>query len=233
MYRTTKRLVQWRSWRTLTQFPCSLSICYICRGDSGNKYPSRFRVLDQASSYLLQINSDDRTETAVAVADEDYYSGGGFSNYWPTPDYQQSTLANYFKKTPPPYNLTSYGNPYYNQSGHGYPDVSAVGLNILLYVDGQSAFVGGTSASAPIFASIINLINEKRLAAGKSTVGFINPTLYKNPHAFTDVSYLAAVVYAFTNKTDYHWKQSWLQHQWLQRCKGLGSGYWSRHSKVL
>jgi tripeptidyl-peptidase-1 len=86
--------------------------------------------------------------------------------------------------------LTSYGNPYYNQSGRGYPDVSAVGLNVLLYTDGQPKFVGGTSASAPIFASIITLINEKRLAAGKSTVGFINPTLYKNPHAFTDVSYL-------------------------------------------
>jgi tripeptidyl-peptidase-1 len=35
--------------------------------------------------YLVQINSDDRTETAVAVPDEGYYSGGGFSNYWPTP----------------------------------------------------------------------------------------------------------------------------------------------------
>jgi hypothetical protein len=69
-------------------------------------------------------------------------------------------------------------------------DVAAVGLNVLLYESGQPNFVGGTSASAPIFASIITLINEKRLAAGKSTVGFINPTLYKNPHAFTDVSFI-------------------------------------------
>jgi tripeptidyl-peptidase-1 len=98
-------------------------------------------------------------------------------------------LAKYFANTPPPYdNLTIYGTPYYNKSGRGYPDVAAVGLNILLYVDGGPAFVGGTSASAPIFSSIITLINEKRLAAGKSRVGFLNPTLYKNPHAFTDVS---------------------------------------------
>ncbi|KAE8445545.1 hypothetical protein EG329_013309 [Mollisiaceae sp. DMI_Dod_QoI] len=135
-----------------------------------------------------QINPNDKSETAVAVDSEEYYSGGGFSNYWPTPDWQQSTLTNYFKKTPPPYNLTSYGNPFFNQSGRGYPDVAAVGLNILLYVSGQPSFVGGTSASAPVFASIINLINEKRLGAGKSTVGFINPTLYKNPHAFTDIT---------------------------------------------
>jgi len=30
-------------------------------------------------------------------------------------------------------------------------------------------------------------INEERMAAGKSTVGFVNPTLYGNPQAFTDM----------------------------------------------
>jgi tripeptidyl-peptidase-1 len=124
------------------------------------------------------------------VPDEGFWSGGGFSNYWPTPSYQESTIKDYFKKHLPPYNNTSYGTPYYNSSGRGYPDVSAVGLNVLLYVSGQPNFVGGTSASAPIFASIITLINEQRLAAGKSTVGFVNPTLYKNPTAFTDVNTL-------------------------------------------
>jgi tripeptidyl-peptidase-1 len=33
----------------------------------------------------------------------------------------------------------------------------------------------GTSASAPVFASILNRINEERLKAGKSTIGFVNP----------------------------------------------------------
>jgi hypothetical protein len=112
-------------------------------------------------------------------------------------------------------------------------DVSAVGLNILLYVDGQPNFVGGTSASAPIFSSIITLINEKRLGAGKSTVGFVNPTLYKNPHAFTDVSYLLLWCMLSLTRQDYYRKQPRLQHQWLQRCQGLGSSYWSRHPKVF
>ena len=48
----------------------------------------------------------------------------------------------------------------------------------------------GTSASAPIFASVINLINERRIAAGKGPVGFLNPVLYRHPEAFTDVSIL-------------------------------------------
>ena len=101
---------------------------------------------------------------------EEYWSGGGFSNYWAAPSYQESTLASYFANTPPPYNnLTIYGTPYYNKSGRGYPDVSAIGQNILLYADGEPTFVGGTSAYAPIFSSIITLINEQRLAAGITT----------------------------------------------------------------
>jgi len=48
--------------------------------------------------------------------------------------------------------------------------------------------LGGTSASAPVFASIITRINEERLAAGKTAVGFINPVLYANPGAFHDIT---------------------------------------------
>lgn len=35
----------------------------------------------------------------------------------------------------------------------------------------------GTSLSAPIWASIITLVNEERIAIGKKPVGFLNPTL--------------------------------------------------------
>lgn len=46
---------------------------------------------------------------------------------------------------------------------------------------------GGTSAAAPIFASVINRINEERIAIGKAPVGFINPTLYAHPEVLNDV----------------------------------------------
>ena len=36
----------------------------------------------------------------------------------------------------------------------------------------------GTSASTPVFAGMLSLINSRRLAAGKSSVGFANPALY-------------------------------------------------------
>jgi tripeptidyl-peptidase-1 len=48
--------------------------------------------------------------------------------------------------------------------------------------------VGGTSASAPVFASILNRINEERLAVNKSTVGFVNPVLYANPQILHDIT---------------------------------------------
>ena len=54
-------------------------------------------------------------------------------------------------------------------------------------VDGSLQLVYGTSCSAPVFGSVINQINQQRVAAGKAVVGFINPTLYANPSAFTDI----------------------------------------------
>lgn len=117
-----------------------------------------------------------------------FWSRGGFSNYWPAFNYQESTLSSYFTNTPPRLGNTVWGTSYNNASGRGYPDLAAVGQNIILYAGSEPSFAGGISASAPIFSSIITLINEKRLGANKSTVGFLNPTVYQNPDAFNDVS---------------------------------------------
>jgi len=38
--------------------------------------------------------------------------------------------------------------------------------------------VGGTSASSPTVAGIVALLNDYRIANGKSSVGFLNPLLY-------------------------------------------------------
>lgn len=68
----------------------------------------------------------------------------------------------------------------YNCAGRGYLDVSAVGDNIVILNSGTPSLIGGTSGPAPVFASILNRINEERIAVGKSSVGFVNPTLYVN-----------------------------------------------------
>jgi len=76
----------------------------------------------------------------------------------------------------------------FNRGGRGYPDIAAVGDNVLLYANGSPLLVGGTSASSPAFAGIITRINEERILAGKKPVGFINPTIYANPGAFHDIT---------------------------------------------
>ena len=132
-----------------------------------------------------QVVNGEPVTSQVAVADPSasFYSGGGFSNYFAQPSYQKTAVSNFLTANPPPYASTVY-----NASGRGFPDVSAVGLNIINVDGGAQILQGGTSAAAPIFSSIMNLINDARLAAGKNSTGFLNPTLYANPSAFTDVS---------------------------------------------
>ena len=53
-----------------------------------------------------------------------------------------------------------------------------------MIVDGQEQVIGGTSAVAPLWASLFALINE---AAGRPS-GQPHATLYAHPHAFHDVT---------------------------------------------
>ena len=41
------------------------------------------------------------------------------------------------------------------------------------------ALIGGTSASTPIVAGLVGLLNAMRLDAGLPTMGFLNPWLYR------------------------------------------------------
>ena len=132
-----------------------------------------------------------------------FSSGGGFSNVYPIPDYQASAVATFFNDHNPPYpyysglvtdlqqvgigNLGANGG-IYNRIGRGVPDVAANGDNIAVYVGGEYELSGGTSASTPIFSAVINRINEERLRCGKSTLGFLNPSLYANPSMLNDIT---------------------------------------------
>lgn len=131
------------------------------------------------------------------VATTSFASGGGFSNIYKQADYQKEAVENYFKSSSAPdykfyksVDNSSFadGGGIYNRIGRAYPDVSAIADNILIYNMNIPTLVGGTSAAAPVFASLLTRINEERLAAGKPTVGFVNPTLYAHPEVFHDVT---------------------------------------------
>lgn len=115
------------------------------------------------------------------------YSGGGFSNYFAMPSYQQSAVQHYLAAYPPPYSASQY-----NATGksRAFPDLSANGANYVVAVDGQFELVFGTSASSPVMGAILTAINDARLALGKGPIGFINPTIYSAGFtgAFNDIT---------------------------------------------
>ncbi|KAL6807472.1 subtilisin-like protein [Trichoderma sp. SZMC 28013] len=111
-------------------------------------------------------------------------SAGGFSWNYSRPAYQDEVVQAYLDSH------QGLDRDRFNSQGRGFPDVSALGWNVLNVFGAEKEIVaqGGTSASTPIVAALINRINEERLNVGKSTLGFVNPVLYKNPQMFNDVT---------------------------------------------
>lgn len=66
-------------------------------------------------------------------------------------------------------------------------DVDAAGKNIATFSKNGYFASGGTSSATPLVAALINRIIEDRIRAGKGPLGFINPTLYKNPGMMNDI----------------------------------------------
>lgn len=59
------------------------------------------------------------------------------------------------------------------------PDVALTADNIyVVYGGGQSGGFGGTSCAAPLWAAFTALVNQKAVAEGLPTVGFLNPAVY-------------------------------------------------------
>jgi tripeptidyl-peptidase I len=110
--------------------------------------------------------------------------GGGFSNHFAMPAYQEETVLSWFAKYEPAYNSSQYNN---TRQARGFPDVALNGQNYVMFSDGKEMTTSGTSAAAPSFSAMISLINGERIKMGKGPVGFVNPVLYRNPQIFNDV----------------------------------------------
>ena len=117
-----------------------------------------------------------------------FASGGGFSNYFARPSYQDDAVEGY---------LDVLGDRFaglYNASGRAYPDISAQGRSYIVVWNGTYVALDGTSASTPTASAILSLVNDALLAAGKPPLGFLNPWLYSNGYkSFTDILIGSAV----------------------------------------
>merc|ERR1712195_48230 len=119
-------------------------------------------------------------------ATDQFGSGGGFSTMFTVADdakWQSAAVAEFFKVAPqlPPAAMWPKG-------GRGTPDVSALGEGYMVLQGGSAQPVGGTSASTPAFAGMVGLLNEDRVQKGGKPMGFLNPFIYANADAFTDVT---------------------------------------------
>ncbi|KAF8260703.1 tripeptidyl-peptidase, partial [Lactarius quietus] len=110
------------------------------------------------------------------------FSGGGFSDYFERPPFQERVVSTFIK------NLGDQYQGLYQPYGRGIPDVSAQAEGLRFFRNGQEYIMSGTSGSTPIVAGIISLLNDNRISHGKQPLGFLNPWLYgKGQAGFTDI----------------------------------------------
>eukprot|EP01127_Copromyxa_protea_P016095 TRINITY_DN4726_c0_g1_i2.p1 TRINITY_DN4726_c0_g1~~TRINITY_DN4726_c0_g1_i2.p1 ORF type:complete len:563 (-),score=125.11 TRINITY_DN4726_c0_g1_i2:77-1765(-) len=128
------------------------------------------------------------TEEAVSFIPAQFASGGGFSEIAPQPSWQADAVAAFLNSTAAKKTPTSY----FNTKGRGFPDMAALGNNILIWSEGGSSGTGGTSASSPIAAGIFALLNDYVIGKTNKPLGPLNPLVYKmaaeQPSTFRDIT---------------------------------------------
>lgn len=150
-----------------------------------------------SSPYVTAVGATQGYPTEVACSAATYgtiTSGGGFSNYFPTPSWQSAAVVGYsyalFRSNNYPYTANASAGyppiifPSYNSSGRGYPDISAWGAYGWIIIDGEPTPVAGTSLASPLIAAMVSLANAALLENGYSPMGFLNPFLYQYSFSF-------------------------------------------------
>ncbi|KAH9172024.1 subtilisin-like protein [Lactarius sanguifluus] len=105
------------------------------------------------------------------------FSGGGFSDHFPRPVYQDVAVSAF---------LVRQGTQYsdlYNPGGRGIPDIAAQASKFPIIVRNVRMLVEGTSCSAPIVAGIISLLNDYLITNGRPPLGLLNIRLYDDGFA--------------------------------------------------
>ena len=144
----------------------------VASGDSGvDCYQGKYLpVFPTSSPYVTSVGGTNRTKNGTMSTWE--LGGGGFSNYFPTADFQKEVVEKYLQGG------TAPDSKYFNQSGRAYPDVSAYANNCQLVIGGLPDVVLGTSCATPIVAGVVSLLNDVLLNNNKPPLGFLNPILY-------------------------------------------------------
>ena len=203
-------------------------------GDIGATfYPASYNVSDPASqpyvtgvggTTVFTFDGYDNVENAWnELGSTGSATGGGISVLWKLPSYQK------FDDGHP---VTTYNGG--SGTYRNVPDVAAVADSLTpvdVYSSEYGAWigVGGTSASAPIWAGFTALANQERADAGLHNLGFANPLLYgvyKNDLVFDAASAtfdFDDVVDNSNGKTNLFGNPGYLAGPGYDNTTGLGS----------
>eukprot|EP00010_Vexillifera_abyssalis_P007311 CAMPEP_0201546080 /NCGR_PEP_ID=MMETSP0173_2-20130828/2468_1 /ASSEMBLY_ACC=CAM_ASM_000268 /TAXON_ID=218659 /ORGANISM="Vexillifera sp., Strain DIVA3 564/2" /LENGTH=679 /DNA_ID=CAMNT_0047954667 /DNA_START=176 /DNA_END=2215 /DNA_ORIENTATION=- len=140
----------------------------------------------------LQVTCSSPQIGEILVSTDDgqvWTSGAGMSNMTARPSWQQKTVDAYLSThqndLPPSWK--------FNISGRAVPDVVGCGSNLIVPIKGQTTVAAGTSASTPIWAGMLSLINSVLAEKNLPSLGHVNPMLYHiqqiAPEAFQSVSW--------------------------------------------
>jgi tripeptidyl-peptidase-1 len=158
-------------------------------GSGGSIWPIKGKVWPSwpaSAPHVTAVGStmfieNDATGKSGEKATTQFGSGGGFDWRWAVQDWQKSATDAYLAN--PKAGLPREKD--FRRDGRATPDLAALGEGYQVIANGKTLGVGGTSASCPLVAGLVSLLNEYRLQKGKSTLGFLNPLLYKMGEAKT------------------------------------------------
>ncbi|KAJ2917503.1 hypothetical protein MD484_g2914, partial [Candolleomyces efflorescens] len=152
-----------------------------CFTNDGRNATRFIPVFPATCPYVTSVGG---TQSVPEVAVSRFYSGGGFSDYFPRPVYQEIAVRKFLSTLP-----KGLYKDLYNPHGRGFPDVAAQGDRYRIFLRGVPRSIGGTSASSPTFAGIVALLNDHRLRSHRPPLGFLNPLLYTRGLAgFNDIT---------------------------------------------
>ncbi|KAF8334639.1 peptidase S8/S53 domain-containing protein [Cantharellus anzutake] len=136
---------------------------YSCQNTGGIFVPS----FPSSCPYVTAVGA---TRSWPEVAAD--FSGGGFSNYFVRPSYQDEAVSYYTSR------MNGRFQGKYNDQGRAYPDISALGMTYQCIFNGTFFAFEGTSASTPTVAAIVSHLNDMTLVKQGKPLGFLNPLLY-------------------------------------------------------
>lgn len=167
-----------------------------CVSNDGSNRTRFLPVFPASCPFVTAVGGTHGTNPEEAVD----FSGGGFSELFPRPKYQDEVVRKYFDQ------LGDKWDGLYNRQGRGVPDVAAQAVDFVFVDHGRYQKFTGTrfviqpycfmvkrltdipSAAAPVFAAIVSRLNAARLENGQKRMGFLNPWLYSlNQTGFTDI----------------------------------------------